>query len=538
MARTQPICWKHEWAPLARRFADCVAVHDSAGPVSYRALYAAAAGVAEALRESGIGPGAVVASVVANSRAAVSASLGIALAGAAEAPINPALARAEVAHCVRLSGAGHLVTTRELAASLAGLGAEIRTVEAMPPGAIEALPDIHVEPDAWGRVMFTSGTTGKPKGIVHAQGGRWLANLLLRATLPVAPVPGRAVLLMTPYSHGASLMTQAFLDGGAAVRLLDGVDPGAVRGILERGEVDQIFAPPTVLAKLLTALEDRRIEGIGAIFCGTAPLQPGLYARAREVFGPVVRITYGKTEVFNPITVLPPEETDRWYREPEAGTSVCVGWPASGVEVAIGETTEDDAAAGRSTEDQTAPSAPSVGPVLIRARHMLAATISEDGVVPHAPDAFHRSGDIGFIDAVGRLHLVGRESDLIKTGGYRVMPAEVESALAPALEGGELVVLGIPSDYWGEVIAAVTAGAPAGWQEALQPAVAELSRHKRPRVFAEVARIARNALGKVVRARTLESVLADYAFIDGRYPRLERRRAGQGRDKRGDQSGS
>lgn len=517
MAIDDSVCWKHEWAPLARRFAECVAVHDATGPATYRELYAAAAGVAAALGTAGVGPGSVVASVVPNTRDAVAASLGIALSGAAEAPINPALARAEIDHCLKLSGARHLITTCGLAASLAGLDAALLSVEEMPAAEVETLPELRVEPHAWGRVMFTSGTTGRPKGIVHSQGGRWLANVLLRATLPIAPAPGRAVLLMTPYSHGASLMTQAFLDGGAAVRLLDGVDTEVVSGILERGEVDQIFAPPTVLAKLVAALNGKKINGIDAIFCGTAPLQPELYARAREIFGPVIRITYGKTEIFNPITVLTPAETDRWYREAGAGASTCVGWPASGVEVAIAEPGDPDDSGANGP----------VGPVMIRARHMLAAVITDDGVTPHDPESFHRSGDIGFIDAVGRLHLVGRESDLIKTGGYRVMPAEVENALRPALESGELVVLGIPSEYWGEVIAVVTAGAPAGWQEALQPAIARLTRYKRPRLFAEVPWISRNALGKVVRARTLESVLADHDFADGRYPRLERRKGAE-----------
>ena len=512
MTQPKPICWKNEWTPLARRFRERVAVHDSAGTVTFGELFDAAAGVARALVSAGIGSGDVVASVTPNTRDAVAASFGIALSGAAESPINPALAQSEIAHCLKLSGARQLLTVERLAPSLAGLEAEMLAIETMPAVDFESLAAAPVAPESWGRIMFTSGTTGKPKGIVHSQFGRWLANLILRGTLPIAPAPGRTVLLMTPYSHGASLMTQAFLDGGASVRLLEGVDPDLVSGIIERDEVDQVFAPPTVLAKIVSALEGRRITGVEAIFCGTAPLQPELYRGAREIFGPVVRITYGKTEVFNPITVLTPEETDRWYGEPEVGASVCVGWPASGVEVVIGPPEDDEADPPRGD-----------GPVLIRTQHMLAATITESGVVPQGPEDFHRTGDIGFVDGRGRLHLVGRESDLIKTGGYRVMPAEVENALRPALPGGELVVLGVPSAYWGEVIAVVAAGAPVGWREALGPAVELLTQYKRPRLFVGVAELGRNAMGKVVRGRTLEAVLAEYEFIDGRYPRLEPR---------------
>ena len=84
--------------------------------------------------------------------------------------------------------------------------------------------------------------------------------------------------------------------------------PPTVLRLLGRGDIDFIFAPPTVLAKLCAALEDRVVPGIRTIFTGTAPLLPSLYAKARAIFGPVIRVTYGKSEINNPIASLSPSE--------------------------------------------------------------------------------------------------------------------------------------------------------------------------------------------------------------------------------------
>src|SRR5260221_684051 len=139
---------------------------------------------------------------------------------------------------------------------------------------------------------------------------------------------------MTPFTHGAGLLAAAFIDHGAAVVLLDGVELAAVERLLEGGTIDHVFAPPTVLAKLAAAFPDRHFPGIRIVFCGTAPLTPNLYAKARALFGPVVRITYGKPEVVNPIAVLPPAACELYYGEADPGAGFCVGWPGSGVESA------------------------------------------------------------------------------------------------------------------------------------------------------------------------------------------------------------
>jgi acyl-CoA synthetase (AMP-forming)/AMP-acid ligase II len=445
------IPWASELAVAAHAFGERPCVLDRRGTLTYRELAGFAGALARELQRRGVAPGEPVATFLRNGIAAAWASYGVKIAGAAETPLNADLTEDERRYCVELVAARHVVTTASAAPFFAGLGLAPIAVEDLPADdcALDALAPVPA--DAWGRIVFTSGTTGRPKAIVKTHEARWIANLLQRASLPHPPGPGSRVLLMTPFSHGAALITFAYLDHGAAVALHDGVDLEAVEVLLANRAVDQIFAPPTVLAKLVNGFAGRHFSGIKTIFCGTATLTPALYEKARAMFGPVVRVTYGKSEIVNPITVLPPAACDDYYRSEGSGEGACVGWPASGVEV---EVRRDDGASAAPDE---------VGEVFLRARHMLCGHIDAAGFHQHLQTSFHQTGDLGRLDAHGRLHLVGRTGDVIKSGGYKIFPEEIERALAGCAPA--LAVTTLPSEYWGEVIVAVAESAPADWEE-------------------------------------------------------------------------
>src|SRR5256886_647172 len=164
---------------------------------------------------------------------------------------------------------------------------------------------------------------------------RWIAHELLHAHLPFVPGPNDRVLLMNAYAHGAALLAATWLESGASVELIDGVDVDYADDLFARGEITAVFAPPTVLAKLVQGTRHQRIDGIKCIFCGTATLQPALYRAAAALFGPVIRVTYGKSEMFNPITVLEIHEASDYYRDLGTLDGVCFGTPARSVEVEI-----------------------------------------------------------------------------------------------------------------------------------------------------------------------------------------------------------
>lgn len=492
-------------ATVARRFADRVAVTDRNGSITYAALFQHAAGLAHQLVAAGVNPGEPVASAVRNSIASVWAGYGIALSGAADLALNPNLSEADRRHCLTLGQVRHVVTTAAEAAFFEALGLVVHRVEQVTERALvpDELPATSM--DDWARVGFTSGTTGLPKGIVTTQCGRWMGNLLQRATMPHRPGPDSRLLLMTPFSHGASLLTFAYMDVGGSVILLDGVDTDYVLGLLRRREVDEMFAPPTVLAKIVAAAEGMQLPGLKTIYCGTAVLSPRLYARARAIFGPVIRITYGKTEVVNPITSLEAAEVDAWYAEGGEHADACVGWPASGVEISI------DGPNGE------------VGEVCIRAQQMMAGTIRPTGYEPLPPRGYHETGDLGYVDDRGRLHLTGRAADVIKSGGYKVAPEEIERVLNAALGQGEVAAFGIDSEYWGQVIVAVAENPAPGWEAAIRAAIDGMTPYKRPRALLAMPELPRNAMLKISRKAVRERVLTSHRLIDGPRPVLEPR---------------
>ncbi len=490
------IAWSSDLRAIAGRFGPRIAVSDGITQLSYTELAARAHGLAQHLLTTGTDPNEPVASLLPNGPDAVVASYAITIAGLAEVPINVAATDAELGWYATLARFRRIVAPRDQADRLRALGLEPIAIE--DAGESDAtLPPVPAE--AWGRLAFTSGTTGKPKAIVHSHGGRWTAHLLQRAVMPFAPQPGDRILLMTPFPHGASLLTYAWLEAGGEVVLLPGVVGERMAPLLEAGALSAVFAPPTVLAKLLSLFPGRRFDGVRTIFCGTQALLPDLHARATDAFGAVVRVTYGMSECFNPITILPPEEVAGVMAETDGASGACVGWPGPGVEIAI------DAESGE---------------ISLRARQLYAGIITADGFNPRPPGGWHRTGDLGRIDAQGRLWLMGRAADVIKTGGYRVHPAEIETVLEPAAQGRALAVVTLPSSYWGEVIFCVAEDAPDGWDSEAATLAEQLAKYKRPRAYLTLAALPRNAQGKLVRARLREVILESHSFEDGPHPRL------------------
>ena len=509
LAPLAQVDWSGQLRTLAARFGDRIAARDGeAGTMSYAEFSARAHAVAVHLLAQGLHAGTPVASLLPNSLEAIWVSFGIKLAGLCEVPLGWGYTADEIRWCAQVSGAKVLIT-REARVALAGeaglhpmMSADIALHDR--GGALSPVPG-----PTPGRILFTSGTTGRPKGVLASHGRRWVGEQLQKACLPFMPQPGSKILLMTPFVHGSGLLSAAWFDCGGEITLHDGVDPARVRPLLESGNYEAMFAPPTVLAKLVGAFDGASLPGLRCIFTGTQPLARGLYERARQMFGPVVRVTYGKTECINPITTLTFTELDEAFAETPAAGGSCTGWPAPGVEIRIGHPHESPRATGEEDE------------AWLRASQQSDGLITADGFRPHEPDGWHATGDLGLLDSRGRLWLTGRVADVIKTGGYRVNPDEVESALAGMRTCAQAAITSLPSDYWGEIIIAVIEQPRDGWREELESRASILSRHKRPRLFVEMTALPRNPQGKVSRKKLRETVLARHTLIDGPYPVLE-----------------
>lgn len=503
-----PISWSSSLQTLSKRFGHTVAASDGQGKtLSYSELNDRAHALAALLIKKGLTAGEPVATLMPNCVDAVWVSYGVRLAGACETPLSWSYTQDEIEWCAQLAKFTHVVTHDVRADLVATLGLALIDAEQISATttytASPLLPAIPAQTS--GRILFTSGTTGKPKGVLYTHGARWKGEQLLKASLPFVPERGAQILLMTPFVHGSSLLTYAWLDHGGTIVLHDGVNIDRIAPLLESESLAAIFAPPTVLAKITGALSPKTFPSVQCIFTGTQPLTPALYQRAHAMFGPKVRITFGKSECVNPITILDRDDTHRYFGQNEVPPGACVGWPATGVEIKIEAPTSADEPHGE---------------VWLRSPHMSAGLIDAKGFRPHLPEGWHNTGDLGYIDAAGRLILTGRVADVIKTGGYRVNPDEIEANLASNPLCGQICVTSLASDYWGEIIIAVGEGTQAGWQEACEQLVAGMSKHKRPRLYVAVSALPRNPQGKISRRQVSRMVLETHTLSDGPYPSI------------------
>ena len=503
-----PISWSSSLLNLAKRFGDTLAAVDGhEQTLSYTVLSIRAHALANALIARGFQPGDPIATLVPNSVDAVWVSYGVRLAGCCETPLSWSYTQDEIQWCAQISQFKHIVSLKSREQDILALGLSLINTDSITQHSTTCAPSLlpAVPSETPGRILFTSGTTGKPKGVLYTHGARWQGEQLLKASLPFVPTRSARILLMTPFVHGSSLLTFAWLDHGGTIVLHDGVNIERISPLLESNSLDAIFAPPTVLAKITSALAPQQFPSVQCIFTGTQPLTPALYQRAHAMFGPKVRITFGKSECVNPITILDRQDTHDYFTQTDVPPGACVGWPASGVEIKIEVPT---------SEDQ------SHGEVWLRSPHMSAGLIDANGFRPHAPDGWHDTGDLGYIDHAGRVVLTGRVADVIKTGGYRVNPDEIEVTLASNALCGQICVTSLASDYWGEIIIAVGEAAQDGWQEACEQLVAGMSKHKRPRLFIAVDALPRNPQGKISRRQVSRHVLETHTLTDGQYPTL------------------
>jgi acyl-CoA synthetase (AMP-forming)/AMP-acid ligase II len=408
--------------------------------------------------------------------------LGALKAGAVVVLANPGYTAAELGHLVADSGAVLAFADPEPGRLLAGLGS-LLTVEVgdLPSGG-RAAPETGVAPGDVALLAYTSGTTGRPKGVplTHGQlaasirsamaAWRWSADDVLAHALPLY------------HQHGLSGLHAALIAGGT-VHIRSRFSPAdLVRTIAERGAT-ALFGVPTSYQALLAADVDVAVlGGLRLAVCGSAPLNPALAERLASALGSVPLIRYGTTEtgldVSNPVA-------DR-HRD-------TVGVPLPGVLARI-HAAGADAEAGADGEIQLR------GPQVFSGYwHDPAATQAA-----FTPDGWFRTGDIGHVDpATGHLRIRGRTKEMIITGGLNVYPREVEIVLEEHPSVAEAAVAGVPHERWGEQVTAWVVMRDGHWfDEAALIAYARtrLAGYKCPKQVFQRASLPRNHVGKIVRS--------------------------------------
>jgi len=472
--------WTPDWlAYRAEVSPGHLALVAGAKRLTFADLHRRAAALARRLGRAGVAAGDRVAVLLRNGSAYAEVTFGLARVGAVMVPLNTRLAPPEIAWQVTDSGARWLVCEERTAAQGPGASPDLRLV---------VLEELAREPegeapldDRWDLarvqgIVYTSATTGRPKGAQLTFGNHWWnaagSALLLGAHC------GDAWLAVLPFFHvgGLALLWRGVLYAMTVV-VHDGFDPEAANRVVDAGEVTLVSLVAPMLQRMLDARGDRPFPPtLRAVLLGGGPAARDLLDRCVALEVPVAP-TYGLTEAASQVATLPPQEFPR-----KVGSA---GRPLFPVELRI---------AARPGE---------VGEILVRGPTVMAGYWNRPEETARVlRSGWLHTGDLGYVDADGCLFVVDRRDDLIITGGENVYPSEVEEVLRSHPAVADAGVFGMPDPLWGQAVAGAVVLRPGAEVDAaaLQAFCAvRLARYKVPRRVWFVAELPRSMGGKVLR---------------------------------------
>ncbi|HET7566921.1 MAG TPA: AMP-binding protein [Gaiellaceae bacterium] len=449
-------------AAAAREHARNAALLVDGATVSHEELDRLSAAVAAGLAEAGVRPGDRVAVRLPNGVAAVAALTGVLRAGAVAVPLNPLLAPPEVAARLALARPA-LVLDDE---------------DALPSGSGAAEPVEREAGDA-AVILFTSGTSGAPKGAILTHGS--LGDAAANAAAAMEFGPGDVVLGAAPFSHvlGLSSGVVATLASGAAVAVERRFEAEATLARMAATRTTILLGVPTMCIALCEAA--RRggpLPPVRIAHVGGAPVPVEVGREFERVFGAELYEGYGLTEMSGIATT---------YVAGQARKPGSVGMPLGTTEIRIDE-----------------PDADGAGEVRFRGPSVVAGYWENPDATAEAisADGWLATGDVGRLDGDGYLYLVDRKKELVIRGGYNVYPREVEEALYAHPDVLEAAVVGVPHPTLGEEVAAAVVrrpGSDLGAEELQAWARERVAAYKYPRLVAFVDELPKGPTGKILK---------------------------------------
>jgi len=351
-----------------------------------------------------------------------------------------------------------------------------------PAGEIDA-GDLHT-------LFYTSGTTGKPKGVMLTQKS-W-SHVTINLILDYGPVTREDVILNTqPLSHGAGFFVLPFFIKGAANVLIPEFNPGLVFETIEREKVTFLKLVPTMIYQLMESPEKSRydLSSLQAIIYGGAPIVVPRLVEAIGFFGKKFMQLYGQAEA--PMCISTLSKGDHIVEGPDEVVKRLgsAGKACLNVEVRI-------------VDENGADVPPEVvGEVIIRGDHIMTGYWQRPAETAEAlKDGWVFSGDMGYFDSRGYIFLVDRKKDMIISGAFNIYPKEIETVIDTHPKVKETVVIGVPDDKWGEAVKAVVVpkkGMRVTQEEIIAHCRAHLARMKCPKSVDIVEDLPRNPYGKI-----------------------------------------
>jgi malonyl-CoA/methylmalonyl-CoA synthetase len=461
-------------------------LHDGERWVTAAELEARTTAAALGLRRAGLSPGDAVVLVAASSAALVVVHVAALRLGLVVVPANPAATVPELAHVVSSArpgavladGAAMATATAATSARASATGPTVGVVflgdvdgaDANPHTDIgvadEALLDA-AAPDDQALLLYTSGTTGAPKGVPLTHANLLSSAEALRLAWRWTPEDRLVLALPLFHLHGVGVGLYGSLGAGAAIVLRPGFSVEDVTDAIDESGATLLFGVPTMYGRLAASTRLGALRRLRLCVSGSAPLAVAVHEAVTAGCGQRVLERYGMTETG--MIASNPHDGER-----RPGT---VGFPLPGVELRLHGDGDE---------------------ILVRGPNVFA---GYDGPTsasgdPAPPGGWFRTGDLGAVDADGYLRIVGRNKDLIISGGANVYPREVEEVLAGHPGVVEVAVVGIPDPDWGEQVVAFVEGS-ASAASITRYGQARLAPYKRPKEVWVVDALPRTALGKV-----------------------------------------
>jgi fatty-acyl-CoA synthase len=474
-------------ARRARKTPHRTALIHGGTPTDYRTLHLRTTRLAHALRARGVRRGDRVAYLGPNHPSYLETLFAAGTLGAVFVPLNTRLAGPEIAYQLADSGAKALVYGPSHAGLVAGLpgSTDVRTyVEA---GAESEDPvDEPVTPDDTCIIMYTSGTTGRPKGAMLTHGNiTWNAiNVLVDTDLTA----DERALVSAPLFHtaGLNMLTLPVLLKGGTCVLVEAFDPDTTFDLIERHRITFMFGVPTMFDQVARhpRWPDADLSSLRILTCGGSPVPTPLIAAYQER-GLTFLQGYGMTEAAPGTLFL-----DAEHAVSKAGSA---GVPHFFSDVRVVR------------PDMAPVDVGETGEVVVRGPHVMPGYwgLPEETAASLA-DGWFRSGDAARVDEDGYVFIVDRIKDMIISGGENIYPAEIEDLLLAHPDVVECAVIGVPDDKWGEVPRAVVVpreGTAPDPEAILASLAGRLARYKIPKSVVLADELPRTASGKLLKSR-------------------------------------
>jgi long-chain acyl-CoA synthetase len=462
--------------------------------LTYAELAQASGQVAALLRDAGVRAGDRAAVMMPNVLACPMLFYGILAAGGVAVPMNPLLKSREVAHYLSDSGASVIfawdAAAEEAVKGAADTGAQVIQVAepdahsllgGRPP--LAAWAERHDDDDAV--ILYTSGTTGRPKGaeLTHANLYR---NAAVIATTLLTATQDDVVMGCLPLFHcfGLTCGLNASVMAGACLSLLPRFDPEAALEMIGREKVTIFEGVPTMYSAMLhhpgRATAD--VSSLRLCVSGGAALPIEVLRGFEEAFGCPILEGYGLSET-SPVASFNHPDAER-----KPGS---IGTPVAGVQMRVLDPAGSRLPAG------------DIGEIAIRGHNVMKGYWGKPEATAEAiPDGWFRTGDLGRMDEDGYFYIVDRKKELIIRGGYNVYPREIEEALYEHPGVAEVAVVGIPHDSLGEEVGAAVAlkpGAQATPEELKAFIKERVAAYKYPRHVWLVEQLPKGPTGKILR---------------------------------------